>query len=200
MTSFTRIFDLLFSFFGLILLFPLFILVYVLCFIDTKSPLFIQERLGKQKKIFRLIEYEVALKIAEARLIKFRTMSVGTDSVPTHLAKKHSVTRLGEILRRTKLDELPQLLNVLKGDMSLVGPRPGLPNHIELTNARENHDIYLVRPGITGLAQINKVDMSSPVELAILDKKMIKNFSNIKYFKYIVLTLLGLGMGDRTRR
>lgn len=185
MTSFTRIFDLFFSFSGLILLFPLFILVYILCFIDTKSPLFIQERLGKQKKIFRLI--------------KFRTMSVGTDSVPTHLAKKHSVTRLGEILRRTKLDELPQLLNVLKGEMSIVGPRPGLPNHIELTNARESHDIYLVRPGITGLAQINKVDMSSPVELAILDNKMIKNFSNIKYFKYIILTLLGLGVGDRVR-
>lgn len=185
MTFFARIFDLFLSFFGLIIFSPFFILIYILCLFDTGSPLFFQERLGKEKKIFRLI--------------KFRTMSVETHDIPTHLANKKSVTRLGKILRKTKLDELPQLLNVLKGDMSIVGPRPGLPSHIELTDAREKHGVYLVKPGITGLAQINNIDMSSPAELSILDSKMIKSFSMIKYFKYIVLTLLGLGMGDKIK-
>ena len=89
-------------------------------------------------------------------------MKLDTASVATHLASASSITKFGNFLRRTKLDELPQLWNVLKGEMSLVGPRPGLFNQEELTAARDKHGVFNVRPGITGLAQISEIDMSTP--------------------------------------
>ncbi len=118
----TRVFDFLFSFFGILFLSPIGIVLCIIGLFDTGSPIFVQERVGKNKKPFNLL--------------KFRTMSVDTKSVASHLASKSSITKFGAFLRKTKLDELPQLINVLKGDMSLVGPRPNLFNQVELIGNR----------------------------------------------------------------
>ena len=104
---------------------------------------------------------------------------------------------MGVFLRKTKLDELPQLWNVVKGDMSLVGPRPNLFNQKELIEAREEVGVYDVRPGITGLAQINEIDMSTPQLLAKTDAQMILSMSLMNYFTYIFKTITGKGAGDR---
>ncbi|AEJ05689.1 sugar transferase [Stutzerimonas stutzeri] len=130
-------------------------------------------------------------------LVKFRTMRVDTASVATHLASSASITRFGRFLRKTKLDELPQLWNVLKGEMSLVGPRPGLFNQEELTAERARRGVYAVRPGITGLAQVSEIDMSTPALLAETDQKMIQSLTVADYFKYIFMTVAGKGAGDR---
>jgi len=132
-------------------------------------------------------------------LVKFRTMRPDTASVATHLAEASSITRLGRFLRKTKLDELPQLWNVLKGEMSLVGPRPGLFNQEELLQERASRGVLDVRPGITGLAQIRGIDMSTPRELAEVDRQMLDALTVRAYFRYLVLTVLGRGSGDRIR-
>lgn len=170
---------------GLIFGLPVFLLVLILGFFDTGSPLFFQKRVGKHKKPFTLV--------------KFRTMKKDTASVGTHLADASAVTKIGSLLRRTKLDELPQLWNVLKGDMSLVGPRPCLFNQEELIRERESRGVYEARPGITGLAQINEIDMSTPMLLAETDAEMLNNLSIGKYFGYILATVRGKGAGDRVR-
>tara|TARA_R100000687_G_C6439203_1_gene159622 strand:- start:621 stop:1004 length:384 start_codon:yes stop_codon:yes gene_type:complete len=126
-------------------------------------------------------------------------MSVDTVSVASHLASTSSITKFGLFLRRTKLDELPQLWNVLKGDMSLVGPRPCLFNQEELIVEREQRGVLTVRPGITGLAQVNNIDMSTPELLAETDARMLATFSLRDYFRYIVMTVLGKGSGDRIK-
>ena len=174
--------DIAFSSTGLIAASPLLIAATVVGYFDTGSPLFIQERIGKNQKPFKLI--------------KFRTMKVATESVASHLVDNTSITKLGKILRKTKLDELPQLVNVLKGEMSLVGPRPNLFNQEDLIKARADQGVYDVLPGITGLAQLSGVDMSTPERLAKMDKKMIDTLSLKKYFAYIIGTALGKGSGD----
>ncbi len=179
----SRIFDILFSSFGLILLSPILILLIIVGYFDTGSPIFRQERVGKGKKAFRLV--------------KFRSMHVSAPSVATHLANARSITPFGHFLRKSKLDELPQLWNVFMGDMSLVGPRPNLFNQEELIHERDSRDVYSVRPGITGLAQINKIDMSTPQRLAETDAKMIQELNTLSYLKYIFLTVFGKGFGDR---
>jgi O-antigen biosynthesis protein WbqP len=126
-------------------------------------------------------------------------MSKGTVSVATHLANSASITKFGAFLRKTKLDELPQLWNVLTGDMSLVGPRPNLFNQEELIAERQALNVYSIRPGITGLAQVNEIDMSMPKLLAETDAKMIKNLTLKTYFSYILQTVLGKGSGDRVK-
>ncbi len=127
-------------------------------------------------------------------------MHINTQSVATHLANSSSVTQYGSFLRKSKLDELPQLFNVLFGNMSLVGPRPNLFNQEELVQERNKRGIYSVRPGITGLAQINKIDMSTPQLLAETDEKMINELNIIIYFKFIFLTVFGKGFGDRIKK
>jgi lipopolysaccharide/colanic/teichoic acid biosynthesis glycosyltransferase len=180
-----RTLDLIFSLLGLILASPFLLILFIISLFDTGSPLFKQERVGLNKKPFILI--------------KFRTMKVDTASVATHLANSSSITPFGRLLRKTKLDELPQLWNVLTGDMSLVGPRPGLFNQKELTQARSAKNVYSIRPGITGLAQVNKIDMSTPELLAKTDKEMIDNLTLRLYFKYILMTIIGSGSGDRIK-
>ncbi|MDG6308831.1 sugar transferase [Glaesserella parasuis] len=180
-----RILDFLFSILGLVFTFPILVIVTILGYFDTGSPIFIQERVGKNKKPFKLI--------------KFRTMNVNTASVASHLAGSSSITKLGRFLRKTKIDELPQLINVLKGEMSLVGPRPNLFNQKELIQEREKYSVYDVLPGITGLAQLSDIDMSTPELLAKTDSEMIKKLNLKYYFKYIVLTALGKGFGDRVK-
>ena len=181
-----RFFDILFSFTGLVLLSPVFVLLIVIGYFDTGSPIFRQKRLGKQKIPFFVM--------------KFRSMNVNAASVATHLASASSITSLGGFLRKSKLDELPQLLNVLVGDMSLVGPRPNLFNQEELIQERDSRGVYSVRPGITGLAQINKIDMSTPQLLAETDAMMIQDLNTLGYFKYIFLTVFGKGFGDRINK
>jgi lipopolysaccharide/colanic/teichoic acid biosynthesis glycosyltransferase len=127
-------------------------------------------------------------------------MKVDTVSVASHLANRSSITKYGEFLRKTKLDELPQLWNVLKGEMSLVGPRPNLFNQTELIDERQSRGVYDVRPGITGLAQVNEIDMSTPELLAKTDAEMIRGLSFKKYFAYILLTIVGKGSGDRVTK
>jgi len=170
-----RIFDFLFSLIGLIFLSPLLILIFFIGLFDNGSPLFIQIRVGCNLKSFSLI--------------KFRTMPKGVRSAGTHLIKDIQLSSFGYFLRRTKLDEIPQLLNVFFGDMSLVGPRPCLFNQRKLINERKKRGVYKVRPGITGLAQISGINMKTPTLLAKTDQKMIKNMSLYKYFYYIFKTI-----------
>lgn len=177
-----RIFDVVFSAAGLLLLCPVLLLVFIVSWFDTRSPLFTQERVGLHQQPFVLV--------------KFRTMSPGTPHVASHLASSASITRLGALLRRTKLDELPQLWNVLLGHMSLVGPRPGLFDQHELTTARAARGVYTSRPGITGLAQVSGINMSTPELLAQTDAQMLSELTLRNYFKFILLTVLGRGLGD----
>lgn len=181
----TRIFDYLFALVGLFILWPVMLVICIFGYFDTGSPIFTQTRVGKNKKPFTLI--------------KFRTMPPNTKSVATHLVGASSVTKLGAFLRKTKLDELPQLLNVIKGEMSLVGPRPCLFNQEELIKERDQRGVFRVLPGITGLAQVNEIDMSTPQKLAEWDEIMIKTFSVKRYFLYIIQTATGKGAGDRVK-
>lgn len=180
-----RILDFTFSFVALFLLWPLLLVITIIGIFDTGSPIFIQQRVGRHKKPFNLI--------------KFRTMSVDTKSVASHLASNSSITRLGGFLRKTKIDELPQLINVVKGEMSLVGPRPNLFNQDELIKERDTRGVYDVLPGITGLAQVQNIDMSTPELLAKTDKQMIDTLTLKDYFKYIFMTVAGSGSGDAVK-
>lgn len=180
-----RIIDILISLVGIICGLPIILAIYIIGLFDSGSPLFFQQRVGRNRKLFTLV--------------KFRTMSINTDSVGTHLVDTTSITKIGSFLRKTKLDELPQLFNVLFGHMSLVGPRPCLPNQTELVEDRNKRGVFKVRPGITGLAQVNEVDMSTPRKLARYDQLMINSMSLKLYIKLIIGTALGKGHGDRIR-
>ena len=177
-----RVFDLVFSLMGLLLGSPVLLVIYVAGLFDTGSPFFQQVRVGRNERPFTLL--------------KFRTMRPETPSVASHLADISAITPLGLFLRRTKLDELPQLWNVLKGEMSLVGPRPCLFNQTELIGERALRGVFDVRPGITGLAQVNNIDMSTPKLLAETDAQMLKKLTLFAYFKYIFMTVGGKGSGD----
>ncbi|GGP57784.1 undecaprenyl-phosphate beta-N-acetyl-D-fucosaminephosphotransferase [Shewanella algicola] len=181
-----RFIDFLAAFFGLLLLWPLLLMVTIIGMFDTGSPIFVQSRVGRNKKPFKLI--------------KFRTMTVETKSVASHLASNASITKLGNFLRKTKIDELPQLINVVKGEMSLVGPRPNLFNQEELIKERDALGVYDVLPGVTGLAQVQNIDMSTPALLAKTDKQMIDSLTVKDYFKYIIMTVTGSGSGDAVKR
>lgn len=181
-----RLLDIVFSFFGLLFGSPVLLVIYILGLFDTGSPVYRQERVGRHQKPFILV--------------KFRTMRPHTPSVASHLADASAITQLGAFLRRTKLDELPQLWNVLKGEMSLVGPRPCLFNQTELINERSVLGVFAARPGITGLAQVNNIDMSSPKLLAETDAGMLRNLTLKMYLIYIFMTVAGRGAGDRIRK
>ena len=180
-----RALDILFSLFGMICGAPVFLVVILLSLLDHGSPFFRQIRIGKKQLPFTLV--------------KFRTMAIGTRSVGTHLVDPASITKLGRFLRKTKLDELPQLFNVLIGQMSLVGPRPCLPNQTELIQERLKRGVFDVRPGISGVAQVNDIDMSTPRKLARYDQVMVRRMSLTLYFKILVATAVGKGRGDRVR-
>ena len=181
-----RIFDFFIALIGIIILMPLIIFISLILYLENKSPFFFQKRIGKNLKYFTLI--------------KFRTMSKGTKNCATHLVDSSRITNLGAFLRRTKLDEIPQLWNVLKGEMSFVGPRPCLPIQTELIKFREELNIHIVLPGITGLAQVRGIDMSEPLLLAKTEYKMIKEFNLINYFRFIFLTFIGNGFGDKVKK
>jgi lipopolysaccharide/colanic/teichoic acid biosynthesis glycosyltransferase len=166
-----RFFDVGISFAVLILLSPIFILIAAIIYCETGSIFFIQERVGKNNTTFKII--------------KFRTMKLGTKSVPTHLIQEKDITKTGKFLRAAKLDELPQFWNVMKNEMCIVGPRPCLVDQFELINARRKYNLTNVKPGITGVSQLRGADMSTPVLLAKLDAKMCKKMGSLLYFKII---------------
>jgi len=180
-----RILDFFAALLGLLLLWPVFVVVIIIGWFDTGSPVFVQERVGRYKRPFKLI--------------KFRTMPIETESVASHLVNNESITKLGSFLRTTKIDELPQLINVVKGEMSLVGPRPNLFNQSELIKERDALGVYDVLPGVTGLAQVKNIDMSAPELLARTDKQMIDNLNVRAYLKYILMTMTGSGSGDAVK-
>jgi O-antigen biosynthesis protein WbqP len=180
-----RVIDLFLSAVGLLVASPLFVVLTIAGWFDTGSPLFRQARVGRHKKPFTLV--------------KFRTMKPDTAHVATHLADASAVTAFGAFLRRTKLDELPQLWNVLKGEMSLVGARPCLFSQEEVINARDRLGVFAARPGITGLAQVNEIDMSTPGLLAETDARMLNSLGVKDYLGYLLMTATGKGAGDRIR-
>lgn len=159
-----RGFDFLLSFIGLIILSPLFLILVIAIKIDSKGPiLFRQKRIGIHKSYFQIL--------------KFRTMRIDTPKdVPTHLLQnpEQYITRVGKFLRKTSLDELPQIINILKGDMAIVGPRPALWNQYDLIAERDKYGANNIRPGLTGWAQINGRDeLEIPVK-AKLDGEYVE--------------------------
>jgi lipopolysaccharide/colanic/teichoic acid biosynthesis glycosyltransferase len=171
-----RLLDFFFSLFGILILFPLLILLFIIGLFFNSPPLFKQTRVGIYQKPFILI--------------KFRTMPLGTKLAATHLVKNLKLSVFSIFLRKTKLDEVPQLWNVLLGEMSLVGPRPCLLNQKKLINERKKRRVFKVRPGITGLAQIKNITMKNPTLLAKTDLEMIKKLNVLNYFYYILATIL----------
>ena len=170
-----RIFDFVLSFLAILILSPIFILLIIIGFFESGSPIFLQYRVGYNQKLFLLI--------------KFRTMKKDTKSAATHLINSSMITSYGNLLRRIKLDEFPQLFNVLIGDMSFVGPRPCLLIQKKLINERKKRGVYKVKPGITGLAQISGINMKTPTLLSKTDQKMIKEMNLYNYFYYIIKTI-----------
>jgi len=178
-----RVFDIVIALIGFLVLSPIFFLVYFFGLLFKFDPFFVQIRVGKDEKVFKLY--------------KFRTMKKGTADLPTHLIDENSLTFLGPFLRKTKLDETPQLLNVLIGNMSIVGPRPCLPNQEELIQRRREFGLYSFKPGVTGLAQIKNIDMSKPSKLAKVDLEMMNSLTLSSYLRYIFLTITGNGAQDK---
>ena len=179
-----RILDVMAALGGGIVVLPVMLVIAVMIRAGSPGPaLFRQPRVGRHLKPF------VCLKL--------RTMGENTPAVGTHEVSHTAITPLGRSLRRLKLDELPQLWNVLRGDMSLVGPRPCLPSQTELVEARRVRGVYEVRPGITGPAQVKDIDMSVPLRLAEEDATWARDPSLAKYLRYIFLTVVGKGQGDR---
>ena len=170
-----RLLDFFFSLFGIFILSPLLVLLLIIGLFEYSSPLFMQTRVGIHQKPFVLI--------------KFRTMPLATKSAATHLVKNLKLSLFSSFLRKTKLDEIPQLWNVLRGEMSLVGPRPCLFNQDKLINERKKRGVFKIRPGITGLAQIKGITMKNPTLLAKTDLEMIKQVNIFNYFYYILLTI-----------
>jgi O-antigen biosynthesis protein WbqP len=166
----------------LLVLWPVFLIVAVAVRLESRGPaIFQQVRVGRNGREFTCY--------------KFRTMVSGTGDLPTHEVSASAVTRLGNSLRRFKIDELPQVFNVLAGDMSLVGPRPCLPSQVDLVEARRKLGVLDVRPGITGLAQVRGVDMSNPDRLAELDAQYVKSRSFVGDLGLLWATLRGQGVG-----
>ncbi|WP_427023557.1 sugar transferase [Aureimonas ureilytica] len=181
-----RVFDILASLAGLLALGWLIGLLVILVRRDSEGPgLFAQTRVGREGRPFTCY--------------KLRTMRQGTASVATHEMSISAVTPLGEKLRRWKLDELPQLWNVLRGDMSFVGPRPCLPVQREVIEERETRGVLALRPGITGLAQVRGIDMSRPVLLAETDAVYLASRSFTGDLILILKTVTGSGQGDHVR-
>ena len=180
-----RIFDISSSFFLFFLLCPFFLVIFLLIFFTSKGPvIYWSKRVGKYNKIFNMP--------------KFRTMYLDAPELASHLLNtpQKFLTPAGLWLRKLSLDEIPQIWSIFIGNMSFVGPRPALFNQYDLIEERDLRGVYSVRPGITGLAQIKKIDMSTPHVLALTDAKMVNELSVFNYFKIIFLTISGKGFGD----
>lgn len=181
--SVKRLIDVIFAVTVLAGLWWLLLALWLLIRLESPGPgLFVQERVGKHGRRFRCL--------------KFRTMREGTIQAGTHEVPAAAITCLGKFLRRTKLDELPQVWNVLRNELSLIGPRPCLPVQTQLIAARKARGVLKLMPGISGLAQINGVDMSRPDELAKCDARYMALRSLLLDFSIVLSTGLGRGHGD----
>lgn len=177
-----RAFDMSAALAGLIVTLPILAVVMIAIRLNSAGPaIFAQTRVGRRGEPFTCY--------------KLRTMYVNTGDRPTHEVGQSQITPLGNLLRKSKLDELPQLLNVLAGSMSLVGPRPCLPGQTELIEFRKQQGVLDVRPGITGLAQIMNVDMSDPQKLATLDGRYVRTQNFIGDLRILFATVTGSGIG-----
>ena len=177
--------DIIFSLTVIVFFSWLLISISLLIKLNSRGPiLFIQERVGEGGSIFKIY--------------KFRTMKIGTRNVGTHKVNKKSITTFGRVLRKTKLDELPQIINILFGQMSLIGPRPGLPTQKSLYKERKKRGIYSVKPGISGYSQLNRIDMSAPEQIAEWDQRYIAMRSIIFEFKLLLYTFTN-GFGDKVK-
>ncbi len=182
-----RVFDIVLSIPMLIVFSPIIAtLVVCICLGSAGPGIFRQARVGRHRKTFTCY--------------KLRTMTQNTPSAPTHELTAASTTRIGGFLRRTKLDELPQLWNIVKGDMSFVGPRPCLPSQTALIEERNKLELYKIRPGITGVSQLAGMDMSDPEKLAQLDATYLDKMGVVFDLKTILKTAIGGGRGDRVRK
>jgi O-antigen biosynthesis protein WbqP len=176
-----RQFDFVIALFGLAVLWPLILVLALGVYLDSGTPAFFkQQRVGRFQKHFTCL--------------KLRSMPQSTRSVPSHDLKNIVVSKFGHFLRRYKLDELPQLFNVLIGQMSLVGPRPCLPQQHELISLRSAHGVFGLRPGITGYAQVHNVDMSDPTRLVMFEKTYMDRASFLVDLKILIATLSGRGL------
>lgn len=180
-----RVFDFLMSLIAIILLSPVILIVALAVKFTSPGPmLFKQRRIGKDN-----VEFEI---------YKFRTMRIDTPNVPTHLLENPEqwITPIGKFLRKTSLDELPQLFNILKGEMSIVGPRPALYNQIDLRDMRTEVNVHKLVPGLTGWAQINGRD-EIPLSLKVsLDKEYLDRNSFFFDIKIIFMTVLSVLKSD----
>lgn len=161
-----RVLDFLLALCGLLVLWPVFLIIAIAIKIDDPGPVFFsQKRVGLHKRYFQLY--------------KFRSMKVSTPDVPTHLLEhpEQYISRVGGFLRKTSLDELPQLLNILKGDMAVIGPRPALWSQEDLIAERDKYGANDVRPGLTGWAQINGRDELTIEEKSAYDGEYVRNLS-----------------------
>lgn len=175
--------DLLFACAVATILSPILIAAWIAIKMDSRGPaIFKQKRVGIFGEVFLCY--------------KFRTMAIGTKQAGSHEVGISSITRVGKFLRKTKIDELPQIVNIVRNEMSLVGPRPSLPSQLTLIDARHSLRVFDVRPGITGLAQINGIDMSTPELLAEYDARYIACRSLLLDLKILIATFFGRGMGD----
>ncbi|RUY28901.1 MULTISPECIES: sugar transferase [unclassified Mesorhizobium] len=180
MTSRKRVFDLASAALLLVATAPLLLLATFAIRASSPGPAFFsQVRIGRNGILFRCH--------------KLRTMYEGTPSLPSHEVPANAVTSVGMLLRKSKLDELPQLLNVLKGEMSLVGPRPCLPNQITLIECRKRLGVLAALPGLTGLAQAKGIDMSNPALLAEVDAYYLRTASFWRDLRILFETLCRIG-------
>ena len=162
----------------------LFAIIWVCVQLDSKGPgLFWQERVGIRDEKFLCC--------------KFRTMHPNTEQAASHLIASQSITRVGKFLRRTKLDELPQIINIIRNEMSLVGPRPCMPSQVSVIEARRKYGATNLKPGITGLSQLRGIDMRDPEKLAISDFQYVARRSLMLDLVLIFRTLLGGGKEDK---
>ncbi|OQA66783.1 MAG: Undecaprenyl phosphate N,N'-diacetylbacillosamine 1-phosphate transferase [Firmicutes bacterium ADurb.Bin262] len=173
-----RLFDIVFSLLGIVLAAPLMLAVALLVYLDDGGPvLYKQQRVGLNGQLFNIR--------------KFRTMKNGTPNVPT--AQLHEadacITRFGRFIRGFSLDEIVQLFNILEGTMSFVGPRPLIPAEKDIHQLRERYGVYAVRPGMTGLAQINGRDNLSVEQKAAYDKEYVENHTMALDIKILLKTV-----------
>jgi len=162
---------------GLLIISPFLFFAAIAIIIEDGMPiLFAQERVGKDQSIFKII--------------KIRTLKIGAPNIGTHQLENKYKLKCGNLIRKIKLDEFPQLINVLKGDINLIGPRPGLVSQIDLTQNRNAKGIYVIKPGITGLSQVLGYDMSDPAKLAEIDKIYIQKQSLYVDFLILISTFM----------
>ncbi len=175
-----NVLDFILAFIGLIILLPFFIIFSIIIKLESKGPIFFkQERIGKNKKHFKIY--------------KFRTMRTDTPKdMPTHMLKdaKNYITKFGGVMRKTSIDELPQIINILKGEMSIIGPRPALWNQDDLIKERDKYNANSIKPGLTGWAQVNGRDeLEIPVK-AKYDGEYIEKMSFVLDIKIFFKTVI----------